>query len=52
MKQHLLTGMIASTLATPVYAVEINEQLEVFGTLELEYANRSNKVDDGTGTAQ
>ena len=50
MKQHLLTGMIASTLAAPVYAVEINEQLEVFGTLELEYANRSNKVDDGTGT--
>lgn len=53
MKKQLLATLIATALTTPALAVEVSDQLEVFGTIELEYgANRGDSGNDyGTALA-
>lgn len=51
MKKQLLAGLIASTLASPLLAVEVSDQLEVFGTLELEYGASRGDSGNDYGTA-
>jgi hypothetical protein len=53
MKKQFLVILMTSALTPPVLAVEVSEQLEVFGTIELEYgANRGDSGNDyGTALA-
>ncbi|MBU0656805.1 MAG: LbtU family siderophore porin [Gammaproteobacteria bacterium] len=51
MKKQLLAGLIATTLSSPLLAVEVSDQLEVFGTLELEYGASRGDSGNDYGTA-
>lgn len=55
MQKTLLASLIATALTTPlqtVQAVEVSDQLEVFGTIEVEYGNNKIKAADGTSTTE
>ena len=49
MKKNLLALLITSTLTSPAWAVNINEQVEITGGVQLIYGTRDSEVDDGTG---
>lgn len=51
MKQQLLAALITASLSTPLMALEVNDQLEVFGTIELEYGASRGDSGNEYGTA-
>lgn len=51
MKKQLLAGLIAASCSSPVLAVEVSDQLEVFGTIEVEYGASRGDSEHEYGTA-
>lgn len=54
MQQHTLAlaSLITIMLTSPLHAVEFSDQLDVFGTLEVEYGNKKMQQADGTTTTE
>lgn len=55
MQKTLLASLLAAAFATPLQAVqadEVSDQLEIFGTIEVEYGNNKTKQADGTTTTE
>lgn len=51
MNKRLLTSLVATTLSSPLWAAEISEQLEIYGTIELEYGASRGDSGNDYGTA-
>ncbi|MEN9424325.1 MAG: hypothetical protein RL122_1708 [Pseudomonadota bacterium] len=49
MKKTLLALLITTALTNPVWAVNINEQMEITGGVQLIYGTRDSEVEDGAG---
>ncbi len=51
MRKQLLASLMTTTLSSPLLAAEISEQLEVYGTIELEYGASRGDSGNDYGTA-
>lgn len=50
MKKRLPATLLVTALASPVWALEVNDQLEITGEVALIYGTRQSAVDAGTGS--